>query len=157
MLKKFFVASVLAGLFVSNFSPLSTVSVNATDNLQLPQGQTTFVTGEYLVNGQEIAAASPSVWDGVIMLPVRAIAEGLNFSVVWDSAEQRIEVNENYFLWIGQDRISRDGGQTIDQFGPAPQIIDGVAYVPLPFFNFGLSGVNAEIVDGVVVVNFVED
>ena len=123
---------------------------------QLPLGQTTETTGEIVVNGRTIEAPRPSVSNGVIMLPLRAIAEALELAIVWDSTEQRVNIGENYVIWLDRPVFSSNGGQSLQDFGPAPILIDGNTFVPLPFFNFGISGTNAEIVDGIVVIQWSE-
>ena len=122
----------------------------------IPLGQTTHTTGEIVVNGQTISAPAPSVSSGVIMLPLREIAEALDFTVTWNGIERLVNIGENYVVWIDRPMISRDGGQTTQEFGPPSIIIDGSTFVPLPFFNFGMSGTSARIVDGVVVVEWNE-
>ncbi|MCL1995681.1 MAG: stalk domain-containing protein [Defluviitaleaceae bacterium] len=122
----------------------------------LPLGQTTETTGEIVVNGRTIEAPTPSVSSGVIMLPLRPIAEALELAIVWDSTERRVNIGENYVIWLDRPAFSSNGGQTIQDFGPAPILIDGHAFVPLPFFNFGISGTHAEIIDGTVVIEWSE-
>ena len=122
----------------------------------LPLGQTTETTGEIVVNGIIIEAPRPSVSNGVIMLPLRAIAEALEFQVIWDNTKRRVNIGENYVIWIDKPVFSPNGGQTVQDFGPAPILIDDHTFVPLPFFNFGISGTNAEIVDGIVFIELSE-
>ena len=122
----------------------------------LPLGQATFTTGEIVVSGQTISAPRPSVSHGVIMLPLRAIAEALELEVIWDELERRVSISENYVVWIDRPIISRDGGQSTQEFGPASIIIDDRTFVPISFFNFGMSGISANIVDGIVIVEWCE-
>ena len=124
---------------------------------ELPLGQAAFTTGEITVNGEIILAPAPSVSNGVIMLPLRAITEALDFTVTWDGIERRVNIGENYVIWIDRPIISRDGGQSTQEFGPPSIIIDDSTFVPLPFFNFGMSGTSAKIVDGVVIVTEYEE
>ena len=127
-----------------------------TRHMTAPLGQTARTTGEIVVNGQAIPAPAPSVSDGVIMLPLRAIAEALGFTVTWDDTERLVKIGENYIVWIDRPMVSRDSGQTTQEFGPPSIIIDGSTFVPLPFFNFGMSGTSARIVDGVVIIEWDE-
>ena len=141
-------ALALALVFVFSLTPC--LFASAPD---IPVDQTTLTTGEILVDGKVIAAPRPSVRDGVIMLPLRQIAEALGLTIVWYDADRRVTVGDDYVLWIGKAQLSDDSGKTTREFGPAPEIIDGRTYVPLPFFNFGLTGYSAAVEDGKVVVN----
>ena len=70
------------------------------------------ITGEIIVNSSIASVPTPFVYEGVIMLPLRAIAEALDFAVIWDESQWRVDVGENYVIWIDRPMISRDGGQT---------------------------------------------
>ena len=120
-----------------------------------PLDQTTYTTGEIIVNGVEIIAPRPSITDGVIMLPLRPIAKELGLDISWHGDEKRIGIGigESNVLWIGRALFSSDGGLTTREFGPAPEIIDGCTFVPLPFFNFGLTGYSARVEEGKVIIN----
>jgi len=126
-------------------------------NADEPQtyGAVTETTGEIIVNGVEIAAPRPSITGGVIMLPLRSIMTELGFDLYWDGNEKRIVVGNNYVLWIGKAQFSSDGGQTIREFGPAPELIDERTFVPISLFNFGFAGYSASIKEGKVVIETV--
>ena len=132
------------------FGKASSISA---DNPNLPLGQTAYTTDEIIVNGVEIEAPRPSLTDGVIMLPLRPIVEELGFDIFWDGNERRIDIGENYMLWIGQPKFSQDGGLTTREFGPAPEIIDGRTFVPISLFNYGFAGYSAKIEAGKVIIN----
>ena len=123
---------------------------------QEPPGKSAFTNGLIMVNGVEINAPGPSVTEGVIMLPLRPIAEELGFTVVWHEGDRRIELSDgriqSYVLWIGQALLSSDGGISTREFGPAPELIGGSTYVPLPLFNYGFAGMTATIEEGTVVI-----
>ena len=139
----------------------------------IPLDKSDYTNGEIIVNGAPIDAPRPSVTHGVIMLPLRPIAEALGYTVAWDDAEQRVaicaDINYgnavgsgdgvsaadviNYVLWIGRPAFSADGGLTTREFGPAPELIDDRTYVPISMFNFGFAGLNAKIdADGKVLI-----
>ena len=119
----------------------------------IPVGKIALTTGEIIVNGARIEAPRPSVTGGVIMLPLRAIAEALGFDVLWNESERSVLVGEANLLWIGLARLSNDGGLSVREFGPPPEIIDGRTFVPISFFNFGLSGLYARVEDGKVIID----
>jgi hypothetical protein len=132
---------------------LGAAPVSNTDDKDIIVDQSTFTSGEIIVNGVEISAPRPSVTDGVIMLPLRAIGEELGFDVLWQGAERRVSLGESNVLWIGKPLFSSDGGITAREFGPPPEIIEGRTFVPISFFNFGLTGFAAKIVDGKVIID----
>jgi hypothetical protein len=113
----------------------------------------TETTGEIRVLGEYIISPPPSVsgFGGVIMLPLRAIAEAAGLPVEWNGSERRVDIG-NISIWIDKPIISRDNRQTTEDFGPAPVIIDGVTYVPISFFGFGLTDLAARIEAGIVIV-----
>ena len=118
----------------------------------IPVGQTSITTGEIVVNGTQITAPKPSVTEGVIMLPLRQIAEALGLGIEWQSADSSISIGETYTIWIGQAQISTDGGASTREFGPAPEIIEERTYVPISFFNYGLTGYSAAVESGKVII-----
>ncbi|MCL2121499.1 MAG: ABC transporter substrate-binding protein [Clostridiales bacterium] len=122
----------------------------------VPVDQIAVTTGEILINGVQINAPRPSVKDGVILLPIRQIAEALDLAVTWQGNDRSVTIGDAYVLWIGKPQLSSDGGLTTREFGPAPEIIDGRTYVPISFFNFGLTGFSASVEDGKVVVNAID-
>ncbi|MCL2167270.1 MAG: ABC transporter substrate-binding protein, partial [Clostridiales bacterium] len=77
----------------------------------------------------------------------------LGLDVTWKGNDRSVTIGDTYVLWIGKPQISTDGGLSTREFGPAPEIIDGRTYVPISFFNFGLTGFSASVVDGKVIVN----
>ncbi|MFY9173767.1 MAG: copper amine oxidase N-terminal domain-containing protein [Peptococcia bacterium] len=86
-------------------------------------------TGEkdIVVNNKVITA--PAAYDygyGVIMVPLRAIAEALGYEVSWDGEERSVNVGSEVSLKIGEN---------IEQFGISPSLKDGHTYVPLHFFT----------------------
>jgi hypothetical protein len=120
---------------------------------EIPLDKSDFTSGEIIVNGMLIDAPAPSVTEGVIMLPLRAIAEELGFAVSWRGDELRVGIGDNYAIWIGKALFSSDGGATAREFGPPPELIGNHTYVPLPMFNFGFEGFSAKIDDGKVIIN----
>jgi len=129
------------------------VNFNISNALNTPLGISEYVTGEIRVNGRRINSPFPSVNNGVTILPVRAITEALGLVVGWSNFERRVNLGENYILWIGEPLLSRDGGESTIEFGPAPVIIEDRTFVPISFFNYGMQGTNATIYNGVVIVN----
>ena len=113
------------------------------------------LTGEIIIDGAMIEAPPPYIYndfEGVVMLPLRALAENLGIGVVWLPDEQSVILGGDIQIWIGKDIYSR--GQTAPvAFGPAPELSNGFTYIPLPFVNHVLTGYNARLDDGRVVIN----
>ena len=157
--KKTFAFTLAAMLVLGTAPVFGTVSNNHINEPNLPLGQTALTTGEIIVNGVDILAPRPSVTGGVIMLPLRPIAEKLGFDLFWDQSERRVDIKHNagteynYVIWIGQAKFSSDGGLTTREFGPAPEIIDGLTFVPISIFNYGFTGYSAKIEAGKVIIN----
>lgn len=112
-----------------------------------------FTNGEIVVNGILLDAPTPYVYghEGVVMVPLRAIAEALGLSVNWGEAEQMIDVGDMLCLWIGKDYYASPDGTHIP-FGPPPEIYDSRTYVPISLFGNALKGYDAQIAEGQVIV-----
>lgn len=81
-----------------------------------------------------------------IMVPLRAIAEKLGFTVTWDNGVITVTGRERYAqMTIGKDEYfaapMREGmmGASLFSLGCAPYMINGSAYVPVDLFNALLS------------------
>jgi len=85
------------------------------------------------------------------MVPLRAVAEALGFSVEWREADRSVVLGGNTEIWIGQTQFYVDNYFS-GTFGPPPEITDGYTFVSLPFFNYVLNGLDARIVDGIIVI-----
>ena len=73
--------------------------------------------------------------NGIIMVPLRKIAEALDFEVIWDDASQSIflgnlismKIDEDYYTFARMAPIS---------LGTAPELFEGTTtYVPIEFFD----------------------
>lgn len=90
---------------------------------------------DIVVNNKLIKA--PPAYDdgqGIIMVPLRAVAEALGYEVNWNGEEQRIKVGDSVSLKIGVDSYNNTQGKSV-QTGIVPSLRDGVTYVPLHFFT----------------------
>lgn len=77
-----------------------------------------------------------------VMVPLRAIAEKLGFSVAWDNGVITVTGPERYAeLTIGADRYfaapTQEGmvGASLFSLGCAPVLVDDTAYVPVELFD----------------------
>ena len=106
-----------------------------------------------VVLGEFLEGYVPSVdgFNGVILLPLFPIAQKLGIETTWDESEQMAWVGEDIRIWVGKDYYVR-GEEDPTTFGPAPQLIDGILYVPMYFFQFVVGGYQTHIEDGAVII-----
>ena len=111
------------------------------------------LNGEIIVNSIRIDAPTPYLngYEGVVMVPVRAIAESLGIAVEWNAAEREISVGGALTIRIGLDYYTNADGVNFT-FGPAPEIRQDRAYVPISFFTNALPGYYAYVTDGTIIV-----
>jgi len=101
-----------------------------------------------MVEGRRITAPAPFVTDeGVIMVPVRAIAEALGHTVGWVQESRSVTVGPNVTFRIGQGTYTNS--DTLIHWLSAPAVLkNGRTYVPLQFFKaLGLAN-NAYFFEG---------
>ena len=92
-----------------------------------------------LVDGVEIdAPAAFQTDDGIVMTPLRAIAEALGFEVKWDGKTRTVSLDETTKLVIG------DSGSVIR---------NDLTYVPLSYFKDELKMVNAFAFEGQIEIH----
>lgn len=105
-------------------------------------------TAPVVVEGRRIETAKPYVTeDGALMVPVRAIAEGLGQTVGWDQATHSVTVGSHIRFAIGDTTYRNTQTATLWQASPAV-LKSGTTYVPLPFFKaLGLAN-NAYFFEG---------
>ena len=93
--------------------------------------------------------------DGAVMVPLRAIAEGLGYTVTWDGDTQSIMLNAVHALQIGRDSYSI-GRMAPIELGTAPTLLDGVTFVPLTFFRDIVQANNVYIFEGHIFIDNME-
>jgi hypothetical protein len=133
--------------FVFPFGIMANVPSGALDGAQS-------INGDIIVNGELIESPSPYIRgdEGNIMVPLRAILEALDLAVDWRPTDRSILIDGAVEIWIGDAQYHIDGVPAGD-FGPPPEIFGGSTFVSLPFFNFVLSGLQAEVVEGAIVID----
>ena len=104
-----------------------------------------------VVLGEPLEGVLPFVdgFDGVILVPLFPIAEKLGIETHWNEEEQKATVGGDIFIWVGADYYVKGEGEPVT-FGPAPQLIEDVLYVPMYFFSTVVEGYEAFIADGAV-------
>ncbi|MBQ7976295.1 MAG: copper amine oxidase N-terminal domain-containing protein [Clostridia bacterium] len=119
---------------------------------ELPAAEETFTkitAGESTFDYEEAAGAEG-------MVPVRAIAEALGFTVEWDAAIPAVMINNGMFSFaIGEDHYTRGKMMpiTLGQAAVCVCVGDtGVTHVPVSFFTEVL-GLDAVIADGTLTIS----
>lgn len=74
------------------------------------------------------------VKDDTLMVPLRAIAEGLGFTVEWNGDIQAVTLNGVYSLNIGENSYVK-GKMVPITLSAAPEIKDDLTYVPVEYFS----------------------
>jgi len=111
------------------------------------------LNGEIVVEGVLIDAPAPFVNDnGVVMVPLRAIAEALGYDVEWDDATRSVMLNNTISLSIGKDYYTYARMAPIE-LGTAPELVNDRTFVPLNFFSEVARVNNAYAFEGQVVVD----
>ena len=150
---------ILVGMLVFSVAACTNPATQPTeDSVTIPPASEVFDGTEdtgngIVVLGELLEGYLPSVdgFDGVILLPLFPIAEKLGITTAWDEEEQRARVGEDISIWVGADHYVKGEGDPVT-FGPAPQMIDGILYVPIYFFEFLVGGYKARIEDGAVII-----
>jgi len=108
-----------------------------------------------IVDGEQIVApAAFQTEDGIVMVPVRAVAEALGYDVNWDHEAKSVRLGAAIHLWIGNDEV-HFGRMAPIIISTAPQIVDGSTYVPLDFFRTVLGLPNAFAFEGQIEIHSV--
>jgi len=97
------------------------------------------LNGEIISGGVRIDAPAPYIHEGTgaIMLPLRAVAVSIGYSLVWVEEESKIILGYGIELWIGTDHYIRDV-TFYNQLCPAPELAGGRTFVPLDFLKNAL-------------------
>jgi len=109
------------------------------------------LNGEIIVGSDMIEAPLPYLKDGVVMVPLRAIAEKLGFDVTWDHETKGVRLGVAINLWIGKDEY-HVGRMAPIELGTAPELKDGFTFVPLDFFGLVVAGFDTYVFEQQVVV-----
>jgi hypothetical protein len=87
---------------------------------------------------------------GIVMVPLRAIAESLGHEVAWDNDLKRVTIDSDISFIIGTDSFAK-GEKTIE-LGTAPEISQDRTFVPLSFFQQVIGTDVADVIDGQIIV-----
>lgn len=107
---------------------------------------------DVVVNQKKIA--SPAAYaneKGIVMVPLRAIAEALNYEVVWNNEEQSVRIGKGISLKIGEDNYIYMKKAPI-KLGIAPEINEGKTFVPLSFFQEVIGMKSATVMESQIII-----
>jgi len=82
------------------------------------------------------APAAFQTSDGVVMVPLRVIAQALGFTVIWNDVDRSVTLDDLVMLTIGSGTYhinDADGSSSVSL--PAPVLLNGSTFVPLRFFT----------------------
>ena len=117
------------------------------------------LNGEIVVNNVIIDAPIPFLQTTEAgttpMLPLRAIAEALDYNVSWNGELRSVQLGVAIHLWIGNTEVHL-GRMAPVELSTAPVIVDNLTFVPLDFFRSVL-GKTIYVFEGQVVVETYSD
>lgn len=97
------------------------------------------------INDKPIQLAGKKLIDqnGLLMLPLRSVAEGLGFKVTWNGEDKSIHLDNGTVkttLYIGADSYFKASSRALGltqsfNLGAAPVLISDKTYVPASLFN----------------------
>lgn len=108
---------------------------------------------DIMVEGKKIEGPSAYMTDErILMVPLRAIAEALNFEVAWDGELRKVMVgkaisltiDENYYTFAKMAPIELEVG---------PEIVEDITFVPVSFFREVVDMNNAYMFEGQIVID----
>ncbi|MDF2520739.1 MAG: copper amine oxidase domain protein, partial [Clostridia bacterium] len=102
---------------------------------------------DIVVNNKKIEApAAYSSEEGVVMIPLRAVAEALGYEVTWNDEQRSVYLGKAISLTIGSDSYNYMKTAPIE-LEAAPTIVEGRTFVPLSFFKTVLRMNNAYVLE----------
>jgi len=112
------------------------------------------VSGMNIVVEGKVIEALPAFTteNGVVMVPLRAIAEALGYTVSWDNDTQTVTLNQAISLQIGRDYYVYMRTAPIE-LGAAPILKNDRTFVPLNYFRDVLKLNNAYVFENQIVIN----
>lgn len=122
--------------FAADFEPPMGVSSGLELIASVPEADSTAPGFAIEVDGEQVNVRA------CVMVPLRAVAEKLGFTVAWDNGVVTVTGSERYIqLSIGEDRYfaapTQEGmtGASLFSLGCAPYVVDGSTYVPVELFD----------------------
>lgn len=131
-------AEYIPGKEVDTSSPIMTLSADAP------------VEGSETINGAILYDVKAENVNGIVMIPLRAVAEGLGYTVTWTAESRSIDLAKGaQFITMSLDKdeyaFSRRAPQSL---GAAPTLVGDSTYVPLTFVEEIIGGYYTQNEDG---------
>ncbi|MDW7671506.1 MAG: copper amine oxidase N-terminal domain-containing protein [Bacillota bacterium] len=114
------------------------------------------VSGAGLVVEHTLIDNAPAAWtteNGVIMVPLKHIAEALGCHVMWNADLQMVMLSDSFTVTIGQDAYVDMSKEAPVTLGTAPEIREGRTFVPLHFFKEVVPLNNAYFFENQIVID----
>lgn len=106
-----------------------------------------------VVNGNIVEAPKAYINEqGIVMVPIRAISEALDYKVEWEQNTKSVTLNKAISLSIGKDYYTYMRMAPIE-LGTAPVLINSRTFVPLSFFTEVLKLNEASVMGGSIIIN----
>ena len=119
---------------------------------KISEASIVILNGEIVVENEIIKATDSYVKDGVVMVPLRVVAENLAYKITWEPETKTIRLNNSITLSIGKDYYTFMRMAPIE-LGTAPELKEGNTFVPLTFFKSVMQMNNAYVLEGQIVIN----
>ena len=109
-------------------------------------------TVQVIIDGNAVSMPTPFVnrETGLVMLPVAYVAEALGYTVVHEGED--VVIGPGITFTVGVDSYAFARMAPVE-LGGAPELLDGVLFVPWNFFGEVLPGIAAYIADGNIIIN----
>jgi hypothetical protein len=114
------------------------------------------VSGAELVVENTLIENAPSAWtteNGVIMVPLKHIAEALGYTVKWNADLRLVMLSDSFTVTIGQDAYVDMSKEAPLILGTAPEIREGRTFVPMHFFREVIPMNNAYFFENQIVID----
>lgn len=122
--------------FTINVIALGIISIISVSQLAYGAELPAEDTEKAVVNGVELKNNIYETDNNVKMYPVREVSELLGYTVEWNGEDRSCTItdeNSSLSFVIGEDKYSFGSGSS--SFGTAPELKDGVTYVPSEFLK----------------------
>ena len=108
---------------------------------------------ETIVSGKKIDAPAPFFnEEGILMVPLRAIAEALDYRVLWDAPSRKVMLGNTITVAVEENSYVI-GRRAPMELVCSPVLQEGITYVPIQFFREVVQMNNAYLFEGQLIIN----
>lgn len=142
------------------FETAVTLPINIGDDLDIDLEMgvlSPFINGEIVVNGEILETELTPFFneEGILMIPLRVVAEALGYDVNWDGEMQSIRLGVAIHTWIGNTEAHR-GRMAPIELSTAPILVDSATFVSMDFVQYVLAQ-TVYVFEGQVVIETYSD